>query len=264
MLTAYFTPSQGEVLADGENIYNFLLTYKSKIGYLPENNPLYTDMFIIDFLEWTALVQGVNRKNLKKRLQETLHFCGLETEKHKRIGALSKGYRQRVGLAQAIIHDPEVLILDEPTTGLDPNQVTEIRELIKTLGKEKAILFSTHILREVEEVCNRIIIVHEGRIATDSPVNKLSAKATAVLLLHIEGGAQTDTETVQMLSELNSTRKVSSTSTHHFQLETDNLQAAKKQVFDLCSEQGWNLVEMRESSQQLEDIFRQFTTNKHE
>lgn len=258
MLTAYFSPTSGEVLMGDENIYDNLRSYKAKIGYLPENNPLYDDMYVVDFLRWNAAIQGFPKEKTNERLKQVLQFCGLEPEIYKRIGALSKGYKQRVGIAQAIIHDPEILILDEPTTGLDPIQVAEIRELIKNLGKEKAIIFSTHILSEVKEVCNRVIIINKGKIIIDKFKNELNASARPSLLVRIEAPA-TDTEILQALEQNAGVEKAYRGADSFFHIETADLQHGRKAVMQLCLEKNWNLLEMSEAGAQLEDIFRELT-----
>lgn len=263
MLTAYFSPSSGEVLKDGKNIYDNLQRYKSAIGYLPENNPLYYDMYVVDFLKWSAALQGMPQSKIKERLKQTLHFCGLEPEMYKKIGALSKGYKQRVGLAHAIIHDPEILILDEPTTGLDPNQVAEIRALIKDLGKEKAILFSTHILSEVEEVCNRVIIINKGKIIADKPKNELTAAGSPSIMVRIQSDAAQST-VISKLESVADIKTANLIAPGTYELITSNPQNSRKAVMELCIAQNWNLIEMTEAGSRLENIFRQLTRNTHE
>ena len=164
MITCFMAPSIGDITLDGISVIENQSLIKKKIGYLPENNPLYFDMSIVDYLRFSAEIQGVLREDIPGRIGEMIDLCGLNREKHKDINELSKGFRQRVGLAQAMIHDPEVLILDEPTTGLDPNQIVEIRKLIKELGKQKTVILSSHILSEVEATCDRILIINRGRI----------------------------------------------------------------------------------------------------
>ena len=182
IITGYIPASSGEVYVSGMKVDVENLKTRQIIGYLPENNPLYTDMYVKEYLEF---VGGIYRiKNLKSRVAEMIDAVGLEVEQNKKIGALSKGYRQRVGLAQAIIHDPEVLILDEPTTGLDPNQLVEIRELIKNIGKEKTVMLSTHIMQEVEAICDRIVIISKGQIVADdkaASLQKLRLKSIIVM-----------------------------------------------------------------------------------
>src|SRR5215211_2022460 len=173
MLTSYMAPTSGTIIINDEKIDKDPQKIKKKIGYLPENNPLYSDMAIVDYLKFCAQNQGVEKSQVAAQIKNMIHVCGLNPEKHKRINELSKGYRQRVGLAQALIHDPDILILDEPTTGLDPNQIIEIRSLIKDLGKEKTIMLSSHILSEVEAICDRIIIINFGKIVADNSFEEM-------------------------------------------------------------------------------------------
>ena len=175
MIAQYLDIEQGDILIGGKSLKDHSL--KSEIGYLPESNPLYHEMPIIDYLEYVAALQGLSKDRTKERVREMIKVCGLDIEKHKLISELSKGYKQRVGLAQAMIHDPAILILDEPTTGLDPNQIIEIRELIKNLGRQKTVLFSTHILPEVEATCDRILIINKGKIVADGTATTLRQQA---------------------------------------------------------------------------------------
>jgi ABC-2 type transport system ATP-binding protein len=170
LLTGYLTPSAGQAVVNGFDLSTSAMDARRAIGYLPEHNPLYLDMYVREFLLFVGKLYGIKEQPLKNRVEEMIGLCGLSVEQHKKIGQLSKGYRQRVGLAQALLHDPAVLILDEPTTGLDPNQLTEIRALIKTTAANKTVLFSTHIMQEVEALCDRVIIINKGRIVADSPL----------------------------------------------------------------------------------------------
>lgn len=171
IITCYIPPTEGDVSVCDLDIWNDSLALRKKVGYLSETNPLYFEMYVREFLEFIAGIHKI--KDKKKRIDEVIKMTHLELEQHKKIGALSRGYKQRVGLAQALIHDPEVLILDEPTTGLDPNQLVEIRELIKKCGKTKTVLLSTHIMQEVEAVCDRVIIINKGLIVADAKINEL-------------------------------------------------------------------------------------------
>jgi len=180
ILTGYLKPSDGKArVADYDVIEQSMLARRS-IGYLPEHNPLYLDMYVREFLLFSGKLYGLSGDSLKSRVNEMIVMCGLEVEKHKKIGQLSKGYRQRVGLAQSFLHDPSVLILDEPTTGLDPNQIQEIRELIRTAGKNKTVLFSTHIMQEVEALCDRVIIINKGKVVSDSSLETLRASGNSL------------------------------------------------------------------------------------
>ena len=179
IITSYLSPDKGKVEIGGNVANSENKGMKKHLGYLSENNPLYLDMAVIDYLYFCASLQGISADKAKDRMQKMIVDCGLDKEKHKLISELSKGYRQRVGLAQAMIHDPDILILDEPTTGLDPNQIIEIRKLIKNLGKQKTVILSTHILPEVEAICDRILIINKGKIVANGTANSLKSKAKA-------------------------------------------------------------------------------------
>jgi len=186
ILTCYMAPSDGDAKINDLSILEYQDEIKKKIGYLPENNPLYHDMPVLDYLKFVADLQGVPKERIQNRITQMVHVCGLNVEKHKKIGELSKGFRQRVGLAQAMIHDPEILILDEPTTGLDPNQIVEIRKLIKEIGKHKTVILSTHILPEVEATCDRILIINKGKIVADGTSDMLRKRARGEEMVRIQ------------------------------------------------------------------------------
>ena len=173
--TCYLPPSAGTILVNGHDVVQDPMAVRRMVGYLPEHNPLYLDMYVHEYLHFVASVYGLKSRLAKARVQEMVELCGLILEQGKKIGALSKGYRQRVGLAQALVHDPQVLILDEPTTGLDPNQIVEIRTLIKHIGQNKTVIFSTHIMQEVAAICDRVVIINRGRLVADSDVSALQA-----------------------------------------------------------------------------------------
>lgn len=259
MITCFMAPTAGNVTVEGASILSNAEEVKKKIGYLPENNPLYLDMPIVDYLRFSAEVQGVEKSNIAARIAEMIDRCGLDAEKHKNIGELSKGYRQRVGLAQAMIHDPEVLILDEPTTGLDPNQIVEIRKLIKDLGKEKTVILSSHILSEVEATCDRILIINKGRIVADGSSETLrqQSQGQEVLTLHIDGKGDIEKE----LIGLKTTEKVSAIEgkENWFTLHSKPDSSSRKEVFDLCVSKKWYLMEMTGIETRLEDVFRNLT-----
>lgn len=259
MITCFMAPTNGNVMVEGASILSDAESVKKKIGYLPENNPLYLDMPIIDYLRFSAEVQGVSKSAIPSRIGEMIERCGLEVEKHKNIGELSKGYRQRVGLAQAMIHDPEVLILDEPTTGLDPNQIVEIRKLIKDLGKEKTVILSSHILSEVEATCDRILIINKGRIVADGSSETLRQQAQGQELLTVQIEGQGDIE--KELLGLKSIEKVTRIEgkENGFTLQSKPETSSRKEVFDLCVSQKWYLMEMTGIETRLEDVFRNLT-----
>jgi ABC-2 type transport system ATP-binding protein len=234
---------------------------KKHIGYLPENNPLYGEMPVIDYLHFVAELQGIPGDQIKGKIREMISSCGIEGEKHKKIGELSKGYQQRVGLAQALIHDPEVLILDEPTTGLDPNQIIEIRELIKKLGKEKTVILSSHILAEVEATCDRILIINKGKIVADGTADTLRKRASGkeVLKVGVEGGEKN--QVYKALQELNSVSMVDfmEGQDNLFEVESKEDMSSRKAVFQLCVDKGWYLNQLTPVETKLEDIFRELT-----
>ncbi|MCB9293739.1 MAG: ATP-binding cassette domain-containing protein [Lewinellaceae bacterium] len=259
MITSYIEMDSGEVLIGGRSVRDG--ETKKHIGYLPEHNPLYTDMPVIDYLEFCAALQSVPRPEVPARIREMVRVCGLDVEKHKRIRELSKGYRQRVGLAQAMIHDPDILILDEPTTGLDPNQIVEIRELIRKLGKEKTVILSTHILPEVEATCDRILIINQGRIVADGTADTLrkQAQGQQVLQVRIEGGSTDEiAEKLQQLPTIASV-DILKADEKRFELQSRPEQLSNQAVFELCVRQKWILYEMIPFETRLEDIFRDLT-----
>ncbi len=261
IITNYIQPDSGEVRIGGRSVHDGSM--KRYIGYLPEHNPLYPEMNVIDFLAWCAEVQDVPRDRIPDRIREMVRVCGLDREKHKKIGELSKGYRQRVGLAQAMIHDPQVLILDEPTTGLDPNQIVEIRELIRKLGQEKTVILSTHILPEVEATCDRILIINRGRIVADGTPETLRRQAQGQQVLRIRLEEAEPDEAVKALMALPTVARVDLVQAEACRIEVQSKPDAtsNRAIFELCKERGWVLVEMVPFETRLEDIFRNLTMN---
>lgn len=259
MITQYLEPDHGEIRIDGKLISQS--NTKSKIGYLPEHNPLYMEMPVMDYLAFTAALQGVPKSRIPEQVKQMVIMCGLDVEKHKKISELSKGYRQRVGLAQAMIHDPEILILDEPTTGLDPNQIVEIRELIKRLGSSKTVILSTHILPEVEATCDRILIINRGQIVADGTADTLrkQSQGTQVLRVKIEDGMMEDIR--DKLLALSTTESVDILEADRFEVQSIADIQSNRIIFDLCKKHGWTLTEMIPFETKLEDIFRNLTTN---
>ena len=260
MIAQYISPDSGNITIGGKSIAKNNM--RGSIGYLPENNPLYDDMPVIDYLEFCGQLQGIKNDLLHQRVREMVVMCGLNDEKHKKIGELSKGYRQRVGLAQAMIHDPAILILDEPTTGLDPNQRVEIRELIKRLGVHKSVILSTHILPEVEATCDRILIINKGRIVANGTSESLRAAATgkSLLLVEIEGAGRNDVQ--QALRQLPNVTGVGLSADHKLlEIECTDGQQTARAVFRLCVNKQWMLLQMSPVEARLEDIFRNVTMN---
>jgi len=263
MITNYIGIDQGDILIGGKSVKEHADELKKHIGYLPENNPLYLDMAVMDYLEFCASLQGVPKQSIQARVKEMVVLCGLDAEKHKNIGELSKGYKQRVGLAQAMIHDPKILILDEPTTGLDPNQIVEIRNLIRRLGEEKTVILSTHILPEVEATCDRILIIDNGKIVADGTSKTLrkQAQGNEVIQVTIE---EADIETIfKELSDLYTIASVDikNRETNQFLVESIADMSSRKTIFQLCVEKNWILTELTPLETKLEDVFREVTMN---
>jgi ABC-2 type transport system ATP-binding protein len=234
---------------------------KQQIGYLPENNPLYSDMMMIDYLKFVADLHGIEKSKVRERILEMIQICGLEAEKHKKISELSKGYKQRVGLAQALIHNPEVLILDEPTSGLDPNQIVEIRELIKKIGREKTVILSSHILAEVEATCDRILIINNGKIVADGTSRELrkQSEGKEIIKVRIEEGDKN--EVFKALQQLDTVSVVDfiNGSSNSFEVQSKPEISSTRKIFKMCVDKGWILTEMTPVETKLEDIFRELT-----
>jgi ABC-2 type transport system ATP-binding protein len=262
IITNFISADEGEVYIGGMSVKENPNEIKRHIGYLPENNPLYPEMPVIDYLEFCARIHGIEKSIVSSRIVKMIKITGLDKEKHKKIAELSKGYRQRVGLAQAMIHDPEILILDEPTSGLDPNQIVEIRKLIRELGKEKTVILSTHILPEVEATCDRIFIINKGKIVADGTADSLrkQGQGTAILKVRIEDGeANQIFKSLQKLSSV-SVVDFADRRMNRFDLQC-NSEDVQRQVFKLCVDNKWVLTEMTPFETKLEDIFRELTMN---
>lgn len=263
ILTCYIAPSDGDAKVNGFSVLENQDEIKKKIGYLPENNPLYFDMPVLDYLKFVADLQAVPKDKIQKRIAEMVYVCGLNVEKHKKIGELSKGFRQRVGLAQAMIHDPEILILDEPTSGLDPNQIVEIRKLIKELGKRKTVILSTHILPEVEATCDRILIINKGKIVADGTSEMLRKRARGQEIVRVQISEPGErNEVISALQKLETVGAVDfdKDSLNSFIVSSRDERSSRKDIFKLCVEKNWFLTEMTPIETKLEDIFRELTT----
>ena len=263
MITNFLLPEEGNIYIGGKSMLEDADELKKHIGYLPENNPLYMEMPIMDYLQFSAEILGIPKDKIPERIHEMVRVCGLSAEKHKKIGELSKGYRQRVGLAQAMIHDPEILILDEPTSGLDPNQIVEIRKLIRELGKEKTVILSTHILQEVEATCDRILIINKGKIVADGTAETLSRQVQGQELLHVKIEDGDPNEIFKALQELQSVSLVDFTERqkNKFEVQSKPEMNSNRDIFNLCKNRGWTLTEMIPMETKLEDIFRELTMN---
>lgn len=262
-ITTFLAPDEGTVKVGQWNIEDNPDEIKRNIGYLPENNPLYEEMPVIDYLRFVAAIEGIEKDKMDDKLREVINICGIEGEKHKKISELSKGYKQRVGLAQALIHDPEVLILDEPTTGLDPNQIIEIRELIKKIGKEKTVILSSHILAEVEATCDRIMIINKGKIVADGTASELRKKAQGREILKVtieDAGLNEVFEALQQLPETELVDIVDK-SGNTFEVQSKEDTSSRRAIFNLCKEKGWVLTQMSFVETKLEDVFRELTMN---
>ncbi|MBK8955152.1 MAG: ATP-binding cassette domain-containing protein [Saprospiraceae bacterium] len=261
MLTQYLQADSGQIWYGNRSSLD--ADIRRQIGYLPEHNPLYEDMPVIDYLGFMAALQGMAESDIPQRVREMVRICGLDIEKHKKIGELSKGFRQRVGLAQAIIHNPKILILDEPTTGLDPNQIVEIRELIRKLGREKTVILSTHILPEVEATCDRILIINKGKIVADGSVEELRARSEGKQLLQIRVSGASSEHMFSIFSELPSVELVKWLDPVKGMLEIQSKhgKTSNAAVFHACVANHLELLELIPFETKLEDIFRDLTLN---
>ncbi len=259
ILTGYLAPTSGQVSIDGLDINNDTHNIKKIIGYLPESNPLYTDMFVYDLLKFTANTRNIFGEDFKNALDNVVNQCGLKDVVHKKVGECSKGYKQRVGLACAMIHDPKILILDEPVTGLDPNQIIEIRQLIKKLGKEKLVLMSSHILQEIEATVDRIIIIDKGTIVADGTTKKLMNQFMGNVQLTLEIVGLTDKKIEKLKYTFNKI-KVSKLKDYHKAILTyKKKDDPREDVFNFIVKNKLSLLEMSTKTANLEDIFRKLT-----
>ena len=254
--TGFLPPTAGTVRVAGYDVLTNSLAVRRHVGYLPEHNPLYLDMYVHEYLEFIGSVHGLRGSNLRNRVAELVSRVGLSREQNKQIGALSKGYRQRVGLAQALIHDPDVLILDEPTTGLDPNQILEIRQLIREVGEDKTVIFSTHILPEVTALCTRVLIISRGKLVADSPVAELAARAAGETVVRAEFEGPVN---MTMLAELPNVRHVEAAPDGAVLLRTAPGTDVRAAVSRLAGQEGWILLGLRQEQQSLEEVFGELT-----
>jgi ABC-2 type transport system ATP-binding protein len=253
ILTCYIPQTEGEAKVCGFDVALQSLEVRQHIGYLPEHNPLYLDMYVKEFLEFVGGIHKI--KNLKGRVAEMLEVTGLELEQHKKIGALSKGYRQRVGIAQAMIHDPKVLILDEPTAGLDPNQLEEIRGLIKSLGKQKTVMLSTHIMQEVEAICDKVIIINKGEIVANDDTSKLRMHATKQIIT-VEFDKPVD---ALLLKTINGIDQVKFLNGENWQLVSLSDKDVRKEIFNFAVAHNLGVLTLHKEEQKMEDVFKELT-----
>lgn len=252
IITGYLPPTSGTVLINGVEVSGNSRKIKQKVGYLPENNPLYPDMYVQEYLRFVAALFG--KKNIKSLTGDIIEITGLETEKHKKIGALSKGYRQRVGLAQVLIHDPEVLILDEPTSGLDPNQIIEIRNLISTAGMKKTVMLSTHIMQEVEAICQRVIIVNKGEIVTDRKAGEIKPDAAGAVTVEFSDNV----EESQLLA-IPGAAKAVRIDKKGWIIESSGQEDIRAEIFRFAVDNNLTVLSLQKQEKTLEELFRELT-----
>lgn len=252
IITGYLPPGEGQASVCGFDVMKEPMEVRKRVGYLPEANPLYPDMYVREFLEFMA---GMHKmRSPQQRISEMIGLTGLTPEQHKKIGALSKGYKQRVGLAQALLHDPEVLILDEPTSGLDPNQLAEIRTLIKALGKDKTVMLSTHIMQEVEAVCSRVIIINKGKIIADDAISALQKGSGSYI--QVSFGEAVSLAELEALPAV--TRAVAAEG-HQWRLYTADAETVRKNLLQFALINNRNILSLQSNSHSLEDVFRELT-----
>ena len=256
IITCYISQDEGKVNVCGFDTFENSIDVRRKIGYLPENNPLYLDMYVKEYLDFVCGIYNI--KNKKQRVEDMIGLTGLDLEQKKKIGALSKGYRQRVGLAQAMIHDPEVLILDEPTSGLDPNQLVEIRNLIKQLGQQKTVMLSTHIMQEVQAMCDKVIIINKGRIVADDNVESLSQYKTGSGLI-VEFDKPADINAIKKLQGIS---RVEQLGGNKYRLSTKGDEDVRSTVFNYAVQNQLTVLTLTKEEASIEDIFRELTKGK--
>lgn len=255
IITCFIPPTSGEVFVNDFDIYEQSIEVRKQIGYLPENNPLYLEMYVREYLGFIA---GIHKLGKKASLQidKMIEITGLELEQNKKIGALSKGYRQRVGLAQALIHDPEVLILDEPTSGLDPNQLLEIRSLIKNIGKDKTIILSTHIMQEVEAICSRSIIINKGKIVANDLTKNLSKTHSQKDIISVEFNTDISEDKLLKISGISSLKKSNKNS---WIIESETGKDIRSDIFEFAVKNDLKVLSMNKETKSVEEIFQQLT-----
>jgi len=254
--TGYLPATTGTVLINGVDVSLSPKVCQKNIGYLPEHNPLYLDMYVHEYLSFAGEVQGIKGSLLKERVLDVVEKCGLTVEQNKKIGSLSKGYRQRVGLAQALIHNPEVLILDEPTTGLDPNQIVEIRNLLKEVGKDKTVILSTHIMQEVQALCDHVVIINKGEIVANETVESLKSGLEVNTTIQVQYKEEINEV---LISELEGVISVSRKNGLTYEISVQKGTDIRLELFELTKANNWNLIELKEIQSNMEDVFHQLT-----
>lgn len=264
IITSFWDADSGEVSVGGSNVSKNSLETRKKIGYLPEMVPLYDDMKVYEYLKFVAEMRDIKKEDIKEKIREAVNKCGLKTVVKKTIDELSKGYRQRVGLAQAIIHNPDVLILDEPTTGLDPNQIIEIRDLIKNIGQEKTVIFSSHILSEVNAICDRVVIINNGKITGEGSPEEIAKRSVSKERIHLKLRANKEAVLNKLKESHNildvEAKKTSQDDVFVYEIEVrDNLDIREK-LCQFSVSQNWGVLELTKSKASLEEAFRELTT----
>jgi ABC-2 type transport system ATP-binding protein len=254
IITTFIPPTEGTVEVCGFDIHTQSMEVRRNVGYLPEHNPLYLDMYVKEYLGFIAGLHKIS--NPSKRIAEMVNLTGLDREQHKKIGALSKGYRQRVGLAQALIHDPKVLILDEPTSGLDPNQLADIRDLIRSIGKEKTLMFSTHIMQEVEAICDRVLIINQGKIVADGKADEIGTKQKRGFTIHVEFDKNVEKRKVQNIEGVIRVKQLRDT---EFELSNEGADDIRPAIFQFAVIEGLTVLTINRREEKLEDVFQKLT-----
>ena len=255
IVTGYLAADGGKAVVNGIDVSKNPLESKKQIGYLPEGNPLYAEMYVREYLTFIAGLHEM--KNPKERIEKVIDLTGLRSESNKKTGQLSKGYKQRVGLAAALIHDPKVLILDEPTSGLDPNQIVEIRQLIKDLGKNKTVLFSSHILQEVESLCDRVIIINKGNIVADDSLKNLQSSNKTTHIVLVQFGKKPERVLIERLPGVERVEEISD----QFHIETSDPEKLKKLLLEFSLKNNLDIISLQSKSRSLEEVFRNLTNN---
>jgi len=254
--TGYISATAGSVEVVGYNIATQTKEAQRNIGYLPEHNPLYLDMYVREYLAFMGKIHKI-AINLKKSVEEVIELCGLGREAHKKVGMLSKGYRQRVGLAQALIHNPPVLILDEPTTGLDPNQILEIRALIKQVASHKTIILSTHIMQEVQAICDKVLIIHLGKIVADTSVEEVTIFANVDRIIRVEFDQKIDEKILK--SQIPEIKTIKNLKDNFWEIQCQTQKDIRADIFRIAAQNNWTILEIKQEEKNLENVFRELT-----
>ncbi|UII32536.1 gliding motility-associated ABC transporter ATP-binding subunit GldA [Fulvivirga ulvae] len=254
--TCYLPPDEGAVEVSGYDVVEQSMEVRKQIGYLPEHNPLYLEMYVREYLGFIGKLHGLRGIHLRAKVDDMVQLTGLTREQNKKIEALSKGYRQRVGLAQALIHDPKVLILDEPTTGLDPNQIIEIRNLIKNISRNKTVIFSTHIMQEVQALCDRVVVINKGKIVADDAIGQLKTSTTKVRIITAEFSENVE---INQLKAIEGVLDVEAGANHKYEIKTDAAIDARPSIFKFASDNGLTLLGLQQEEVTMENVFQELT-----